>query len=101
MKPRHVAALALVGWYLLLPPLTPNGYPSLVDTAQSLTKWQNVGTFDNESDCKRGLKKFAYEASKKPADMAAMTPGQAVQSDLVRSWSAKCVASDDPRLASH
>jgi hypothetical protein len=36
MKPRHAAALALVGWYLLLPPIT--GIPSNLDVDAPFSK---------------------------------------------------------------
>jgi len=36
MTIRHAAALALVGWYLMVPPLSAGGYP---DDAALITSW--------------------------------------------------------------
>jgi len=61
MKPRHAAALALVGWYLMRPPLTqtgPDTYNLPPDTSAPLSKWtyQTVDHFDSEEECKTELK---------------------------------------------
>ena len=37
MKPRHAAALALVGWYLMLPPLTHVANRPIHENARELT----------------------------------------------------------------
>jgi hypothetical protein len=39
MKPRHAAALALVGWYLMVPP-PMDGNPQTPDLSAPLSKWQ-------------------------------------------------------------
>ena len=49
MKPRHTAALALVGWYLLVPPLV--NAPYKVDTEAPLTGWKVYQTFDTRDEC--------------------------------------------------
>jgi len=52
MKLRHAAALALVGWYLMVPPLDRQRR-SLTNTP--LTRWSRVKTFDSEYACKEWL----------------------------------------------
>jgi hypothetical protein len=68
MKPRYPAALALVSWYLMRPPL-PHLNPQ-PGTPTSLAHWIVVGSFPSQKECE------AHEAN---------------------SWD-QCVASDDPRL---
>jgi hypothetical protein len=68
---RHAAALALVGWYLMRPPLPHlNAHATNTDTAASLSRWVVVGTFPTQKECE------AHRAN--PWD--------------------QCVANDDPRL---
>jgi hypothetical protein len=61
---RHAAALALVGWYLIVPPSTLKSYPNPVDKTQPLSGWQKVGRFGSEHDCHRALKRLVYEGEK-------------------------------------
>src|ERR1700737_4594174 len=65
---RHAAALILVvvagcasstgingssgEWLLMVPPLTSGGD---ADTSEPLSKWQNVGNFANQADCKNSM----------------------------------------------
>jgi hypothetical protein len=52
MKPRHAAALALVVWYLLHPPLPHlNPHASRVDPAAPLARWTIVKTFPTQKEC--------------------------------------------------
>jgi hypothetical protein len=74
MRFRHATAFALVGWYLITPPipvipLSP-GQALHQDTAAALSRWTVVETFPTEKECDahRGCK-----------------------------WE-RCVAADDPRL---
>jgi hypothetical protein len=55
MKLRHAAALALVGWYLMVPP--ENGTAVNVDAP--LSKWFVRTAHDTTSDCQDGLE-FAW-----------------------------------------
>jgi hypothetical protein len=71
MKPRHVAALALVGWYLMRPPLPHLSVPARrMDPATHLARWTIVGTFPTQKECD------AHRSGR---------------------WQ-RCIASDDPRL---
>jgi hypothetical protein len=64
MKLRHAAALALVGWYLLMPPAKHNGMPADVP----LSRWRNFGAFDSAAQSESALrtqrKSFEAEADK-------------------------------------
>jgi hypothetical protein len=102
VKPRHAAALALVGWYLLVPPQTPvkgghiydedkNGNlvnersappellrgATMVHPEAPLAEWAQAGAFDTATAC----------------EVARFKLGTSGMRDL-----AKCIASDDPRL---
>jgi hypothetical protein len=55
MKLPHAAALALVGWYLIVPP-TPG-------TTLPMGRWDHVGSFDNINDCEN-MRNFAREPGK-------------------------------------
>ncbi len=54
---RHAAALALVGWYLMLPPMSGAISPNLpskeLDTEAPLASWQNYRGFDTAKECDR------------------------------------------------
>src|SRR3979490_3004768 len=52
MKPRHAAALVLVGWYLMTPPVRPDGS---VNVAAPLSKWKTSNTYDAADECKKAL----------------------------------------------
>ena len=56
MNPCHAAALALVGWYLMLPPLQfvgpGNDYSlAIVDSAAPLSQWLPMMTFKTLQEC--------------------------------------------------
>ena len=90
MKLRHAAALALVGWYLMLPP-THGGYSHFyVD--EPLNKWCRGEYSETLDECKEQQRQRIQEfvaagqkESKRLKDAAYYTKGQ-------------CIAEDDPRL---
>jgi hypothetical protein len=83
MTPRHAAALALVGWYLMMP---PPGRNALFDSSVPLAKWKILGSFDKAEDCETAYTHLTEKHRK---------------SEAVKSWvqAEVCVATDDPRLA--
>ena len=83
MKPRHAAALALVGWYLMQPPLvTPNSF----NFDAPLSRWDIEESFDTASDCEQTWNSMTEKAKGK--------------SDVLsrREQFGHCIATDDPRL---
>jgi hypothetical protein len=90
---RHAAALALVGWYLMYPPVTPAG-KSLTDAP--LTEWKSGASFDTAKDCETA-RAHMRKASK---DLRNATPrGYQEGLDFAESiGDGQCVATDDPRL---
>jgi hypothetical protein len=81
MKLRHAAALALVGWYLMLPPANPNGEP---DESTPMTRWTRVGDFKSSRECE-GRKFRLHRLDEKTNPR---------QDEFI--LSAICVAPDDP-----
>ena len=52
MTPLHAAALALVVWYLMRPPLPHLSVPARrVDPARPLARWTIVATFPTRKEC--------------------------------------------------
>jgi hypothetical protein len=126
MKPHHAAALALVGWYLMMPPLkenplvrSPTYEPSrsnegdLVDTKAPLSIWTNVRSFDSASQCNWMLdhltKDYDKDIDRELHKEVGRDPKEAdrdISSDKflrhyvgsLRIERAKCIATDDPRL---
>jgi hypothetical protein len=93
MKTRHAAALALVGWYLISPPLgRPKNGNDYVDGGAPYYKWTVLLEFDDLTQCqeRRDLEiQDGEDGLKKPptGDLWAM-----VETEL------ECIAIDDPRL---
>jgi hypothetical protein len=105
MKPRHAAALVLVGWYLMQPPRGgPSGdqfYPddpfSKPAGTDRLTGWRNFGDKEyaskEECDAERQSWKSMFP------DPGNIPPERVTARIMVRGMDAlQCIASDDPRL---
>ena len=104
MRLRHAAALALVGWYLMVP---PRG----AQEEKPLSEWAAMGAFDSSGECTAAQHDLVENARKdfkkrygKAADRAsiAAATGRASSTqelDQINLLSAQCVASDDPGLA--
>jgi hypothetical protein len=90
MKVRHAAALALVGWYLVLPPM--NSWKGLpwIDRNAPLSKWQQRAAFNSAKDCEVARKKHETDFA------LAVKSANHISSPI--DDGARCVASDDPRL---
>jgi len=97
MKLRHAAALALAGWYLIVP---PTGRNLRVGLAAPLSQWTTVGTFNSAGDCESGKRKGLPLLEKRIKEKAGKAGVAAHDSDvqIIAGLSLRCVASDDPRL---
>jgi hypothetical protein len=111
MKLSHAAALALVGWYLMVPPDhprldNPNDRPFAWQSSAPLRAWQIVESFDSATDCKRGAQEildrqisaFNYWEQYKTVKERKSEAGKKVLQDFARYNNAVCIATDDPRL---
>src|SRR5262249_1060542 len=87
MKSRHAAAFALVGWYILIPPVfSPMGSNprSSNDLTAPLNRWDVWGhPFDSEETCPTEKQHLRSEA---PRRMQGSQSGRAGYSDSTRRW---------------
>jgi hypothetical protein len=84
MKPRHAAALALVGWYLMVP----------TSWNDRLSQWQVEASFDTAAECMKARLKIQL-------NIKTFHPNQDPSiTNRIREMlqQAQCIASDDPRL---
>jgi hypothetical protein len=89
MKLRHAAALALVGWYLMVPPIE-NGQLNL---HAPVSRWEIESSYDRADDCQRIIARFVQMYPHLKDEGSGFTKAKA--------WpmvNAKCIATDDPRL---
>jgi len=91
---RHAAALALVGWYLMVPPVQSDGtfrFKREGRRVEYVGTWSVVSKFQTYGECReaqRDLQERGYRTSLNlPRDKESM-----------RDVNAECVATDDPRL---
>ena len=88
MKVSHAAALALIGWYLLVPlpdrPAAPMKY------------WGHYGSFDTAKECEDAEMKILRESRR--ADFKT-PPGRYSDKEFRQALkTSECIATDDPRL---
>jgi len=93
MKPRHAAALALVGWYLM--------YPNPNLAAAHHSEWDTTDqSFRSKKDCEQQAeseRRYWAELTK-GGDWSAVTMLIAPYVSALLGRKAVCVRSDDPRL---
>ena len=97
MKFRHGVALALGGWYLIVPPA---GRTARVGLAMPLSQWTTVGSFDSAAKCESGKRKglpLVEKRIKRDAEKAGV-PAHDSDVQILAQSLLRCVASDDPRL---
>jgi hypothetical protein len=92
MKSRHIAALSLIGWYLMAPPvyMNPNGGGGFrINDKAHLSQWAVIDSFDTAAACS----KYIAEMKKRVADdpMVERRVKARMQLDV-------CVSTDDSRL---
>ena len=101
-KPHHAAPLALVVWYLVIPPIGPD---NKVDAHAPLSQWRRGVHFDSEKQCDDSLKDAIenpmtpdeYQAAVEATRKAKMHPLSKSEMKK-RTAESLCVADDDPRL---
>ena len=92
MSFRHVTMLALVGWYLMLPPMgsvesrrNPSTGFYVAYSTQPLSTWEIEGSYDTAGECRSAVEQADQLARQNCPDCSAV---------------AACIATDDPRLKS-
>lgn len=89
MKPRHAVALALVGWYLMVPPTKD---ANQIDPSVPLPKWVVLRAFDTADACNEAQDQLRYRVSR----LNLRVPVASAASEAAEF--SQCIASDDPRL---
>jgi hypothetical protein len=90
MQLRHAAALALVGWYLMTPPLSlSSSHQAGVDLSKPLSEWVRIESYDTASDCNKEIEAINNRAVSYAREHHAM---------MLELFHGQCVATDDPRL---
>ena len=90
MNLRHAAALALVGWYLMTPPLSWSSDRKVIgsDLSRPLSQWLPGLVFDTEAECNKEIDAMNRRAASYAREHRTLL-------DIAH---ARCVATDDPRL---
>ena len=91
MNLRHAAALALVGWYLMIPPRDVN---HKVRFDWPLNLWTVYKAYDSADQCNK-FKEFLQEGIDRPETKKKFSFADSLSHDIHDS---QCIASDDPRL---
>src|SRR5260370_38725996 len=102
MKTRHAITLAIVIWYLMIPPI---GADNKVDPHAPWSQWRKGVSFESQKDCEDSLKdaiqnsmtQDEYQAAAKATRKAKMKP-LSMSEMAKRTQESRCVAGDDPRL---
>jgi hypothetical protein len=89
VKLRHAAALALIGWYLMVPPIV-DGRAVI---AAPVSKWVVNTPFDSASECDKAQANLVLRAKRDLQKSVSTDSAVAVSFTQ-----AQCIASDDPRL---
>lgn len=91
MNFRRTITLASVGWYLMVPPGTGPYHAASLNLQAPLSQWEQFSAFDSASACENYRTSTIESLQKAPSE----------QNDAnLRVYSnARCLASDDPRLA--
>jgi hypothetical protein len=88
MTIRHAAVLALVGWYLMVPPalIWKKKAMDAPDNNAPLSKWQIYSSHDSAKECEKAARvlRESYKAKHDNGELWG--------------WSINCIATDDPRL---
>lgn len=88
MKISHLAPLAILAWYLLIPPAAIE--PTAVQN-EPMSTWQIVRGFDHADDCEDFKNDFVHDSAQKHT-LNTLEPNYRYY------MYAQCIASNDPRL---
>jgi hypothetical protein len=101
MKFHHAVALALVGWYLMVPPTDDNAQ---ILKNRPIYQWNELATFNSKAECTQAQKTYAQLFTCTPEmaeDINRRKPPE-LKSDCTTMpnllLSGQCLSSDDPRL---
>ena len=92
MSLRHAAALALAGWYLMVPPILQEDDSVRINPEAPIGQWSVLKSFDSAEACNEI--KQTLERSNRNLEPAETNDQLKKDSAL----NTKCIATDDPRL---
>jgi hypothetical protein len=97
MNLRHAAMLALVGWYLMCPPVRePQNEEPYVDEDAPYSEWNWLSPFPDYDSCERGRARSKQDVKQSLAEAA--EAGEEPSARILALTEEECFASDDPRL---
>ena len=100
MNLRHAAALALVGWYLMVPPQAKEReLHYMLDTSVALSKWYIFGSYDSAEQCKDDLYRLSKQSYDRFGQDKMVRPETKEEARAAQYVASQCIATDDPRLA--
>jgi hypothetical protein len=91
VKGHHAAALALVGWYLMVP---PNSSIYTLDVKAPISKWKDFKVFDSARQCESALAEYRAKFDRDEGDALPAVRAEGIEEFRV----AQCVSTEDPRL---
>jgi hypothetical protein len=103
MKSRHAVALAIIGWYLMVPPVASTGR---VDASEPLWKWWKFQIDASAQECETFLSELQqgrvteadWEVSKRAALELGHTPTLNPEEMQKRNLESLCIEEHDPFL---
>jgi hypothetical protein len=100
VKPRHAAALALVGWYLMVPPIrTPKDDQPYLDEKVEYPSWKIIHTFATQDDCEAVRDHVAKYARRGELTIFPnYIPVRDTALSLAQEADMECIETNDPRL---
>jgi hypothetical protein len=99
MNLRHAAALALVGWYLLMPPVVDEGDTAKVDHSVPLSQWyRGDRVYETQSACEETNARFRAIGESHKNWIGPSGSVAAANHRYVLMTNQRCIATDDPRL---
>ena len=103
MNRRHAAALALVGWYLMGPPVRqPKNEEPYLDEHAAYRDWKILHTFKTQNECNAAQQRVIEDANN--GKLTSFSGGFTFVLDgdpkpwLDQQNEAECIATDHPRL---
>jgi hypothetical protein len=101
MRIWHAAALALMGWYLMIPPMHkgPNGTIDFPEARAPIIQWQVVDSYDSADSCRAGSAAHLDKIKAFMAQTQSPTLTDAIKkAAILQEVQAQCIATNDPRL---
>ncbi len=94
MRFLHIAALAALGWYLLIPPWSQNN----ADTKAPFNLWEQFASYDSARQCESEKQNLFVSDSATLTDVSRAEKAR-LGNRAEQFRAARCIAADDPRLA--